>query len=319
MSKEGFCQHCGHAHPSSRGEGVVKCLHCGLPLDLTDKVQCPGCGNLSKRGTQFCAECGSALFKMCTGCTKRGPVDATFCAECGSALLDYQTYLARKKSEQEELDQQTRQATSRRALASVLIIAALLAGAWFFCILPLIGWVGQTGDGSVIRAVQMSQAQIQATQQAEIADRTRAFEDIVVELGPIVSREYVVGHGPISGEALDLYVVAEIVVRNEGDVPHRALLSYQITSYGSGTEYRNVNLPAHGELSFPVRVRIGDNIVSGDITNPYTTRNLVWISVVVEEVDDVLREYTTWKDRWQDWELSIADDAPLSEYVRVEK
>src|SRR3990170_3653870 len=216
MSKEGFCQHCGHAHPSSRGEGVVKCLHCGLPLDLTDKVQCPGCGNLSKRGTQFCAECGSALFKMCAGCTKRGPVDATFCEECGSALLDYQTYLARKKSEQEELDQQARQATSRRALVSVFIIAALLAGAWFFCISPVIGWVGQAGDGSVIRAVQLSQAQIQATQQAEIAQRTVVIEDIEVRVGEITYLE----KRQISGNqnAQYLYATYPVMIENHGSV-----------------------------------------------------------------------------------------------------
>ena len=316
MSKEGFCQHCGHAHPSSRGEGVVKCLHCGLPLDLTDKVQCPGCGNLSKRGTQFCAECGSALFKMCTGCTKRGPVDATFCAECGSALLDYQTYLARKKSEQEELDQQARQATSRRALASVLIIAALLAGAWFFCISPFIGWVGQTGDGSVIRAVQLSQAQIQATQQAEIAQRTQAFEDIEVRVGEIADfgkSERLPYLGGLSYQE-NVFFTITVIVENKGSVPHEVLISYAPT--GEEESYLNLKVSPHSQTSFDVEV-------AGFAQTPIPSYHDVFVdddlNVRLESVDNTTREQTSWGDKSWDFEFGLAGVDDYNRYLPMSK
>lgn len=292
MSKD-FCQGCGHHFPSKE-EGVVKCPHCGRPAQLHDKAQCPSCGNLSARGTKFCAECSSALFKLCSQCGKSGPTDAGFCVECGSALLDHKTYLARQESEQEGQERQGRAVQARKGLAVLIVMGAFLAAVWFFCIAPVIGWVEKNGDGSLIQAVQLSQAQIEATRQAEIAARTAAFEDINVRVGEITDLE--------RREGGHLNVTFPIIIENTGDSSHDVLIAYdgQTIAFSSDWNthqltYLEVVVGPHSHSEVSVTRRIQD----------YTRGAYLWVRL--ESIDGVPRSDTSLEPNAWDWEFEIYD------------
>ena len=237
MSKD-HCEGCGHHFPSKE-EGVVNCPQCGRPVHLHDKVQCPSCGNLSARGTSFCAECSSALFKICSQCEQRGPADANYCANDGGRLIGHKDLAARKGAEQDAVRR-------RKAFRTFLLAVGSIFVAWFGCISPVVGWIGQTGDGSIVRAVQLSQAQIQATQQAEIAQRTRDFDDMEINLGEVVDRKRTYSNDYWE----DLHTYVEVIVENKGNSAHHVLLAYEFGYNSPETQYQDLEIPPYSSVTF---------------------------------------------------------------------
>ena len=47
---------------------------------------CPGCGQASPAGAQFCGSCGRRLAAVCSSCQVANPPGNRFCHQCGAAL-----------------------------------------------------------------------------------------------------------------------------------------------------------------------------------------------------------------------------------------
>ncbi len=47
-------------------------------------MRCPECNYENEKGTKYCTECGTPLFKKCDKCGKSTQLYAKFCPECGS-------------------------------------------------------------------------------------------------------------------------------------------------------------------------------------------------------------------------------------------
>lgn len=50
--------------------------------------QCSSCGFPVDRSSQYCADCGSSLFRTCSTCNQMFPVGAVFCTACGQSSED---------------------------------------------------------------------------------------------------------------------------------------------------------------------------------------------------------------------------------------
>lgn len=51
-----------------------------------DELKCSQCGFISKKGQNFCGECGQKLEKVCPDCNSANPPDYNFCGQCGKDL-----------------------------------------------------------------------------------------------------------------------------------------------------------------------------------------------------------------------------------------
>jgi ribosomal protein L40E len=273
---------------------------------LTDKVQCPGCGHLSARGTSFCAECSSALFKICSQCEQRGPVDANFCAECGGRLISHTDLAARKGAEQAA-------AGHRRVIRALLVVGASLAATWFLCVAPIIGWLEREGISTSdlvlpTNAPRLSQAQIEATRQAEIVARTLALTaDTQISLGDVVDtrRTYDNKHS----DSLRTYVT--VVVANNGDTAHRVILAYE---FGGETQYQDLEIQPQSSKSFVAEhvANLGWNFISGGFNQLYDWDGVFFLARV-EALDDLNREDISSVPEW-DWEIRFVNFGSVSDY-----
>ncbi|MEX0888186.1 MAG: zinc ribbon domain-containing protein, partial [Patescibacteria group bacterium] len=282
--------------------------------DLPSETACPRCGRLYPQGTSFCSIDGQAIFKLCERCEKRGSADANFCAHCGGKSVGHEVLAQRKEAARQEFLRKDRK---KRKFHHLLLVLIAVAVAIFFCG-PWVGlyWMdskGYLGSDSApsVSSLRLSQAQNEATEQAETAQRTAAFEDIEVRVGEITDREY------FDGEYTEeCRVLFPVFVKNNGRVAHRVLLWYKTGDYGGYEGYETLTLAPSEEAQFDVWY------TSFRGTSGRGERACVesWnFTISLESVDEMLRADTSWSSRPADWTIPMADDALLSEYRVVER
>jgi len=316
----GFCQWCGHPLPSGE-RGMTSCPRCGGPNHADDELRCTNCGGLSPSGTSFCIACGASLFKLCTACGKRGPIAAAFCGECGGSMWSTEDATVAKEAQKLHAARRARGKTLR----TLGLTATSVLMAWFLCITPVINLVGREAviwdtmvqrDTMVESAPRLSQAQIQATQQAEIATRTIPFEDIEVRIGEILGLEKSAPMDYLGGNSYkeDLFANFTVVVENRGDVAHEVLLAYR--QPGRGYAYESLVVDPRSQVSFEVEERVGHAMspLGPGYTDVYWSTSL---EVRLESVDGILREDTSLREQYSDFGLRLDGIEEYERYVYV--
>jgi predicted RNA-binding Zn-ribbon protein involved in translation (DUF1610 family) len=87
------CRGCGAVLPVRAKAGRIKCEYCGT-VHLVDAEQkmvsgdlaCPNCGFNNPPESQFCGDCGKALFHICPRCGTQNRVESVFCIKCGADI-----------------------------------------------------------------------------------------------------------------------------------------------------------------------------------------------------------------------------------------
>jgi predicted RNA-binding Zn-ribbon protein involved in translation (DUF1610 family) len=87
------CRGCGALLPVRAKAGRIKCEYCGtvhLPNTEQKKdsgnLACPNCGFANPPQSQYCGDCGKALFHTCPKCGTQNRMDSVFCAKCGADI-----------------------------------------------------------------------------------------------------------------------------------------------------------------------------------------------------------------------------------------
>lgn len=87
------CRGCGAVLPVKAKSGRIKCEYCGT-VHLVDAQQkmvsgglaCPNCGFNNAPGSQYCGDCGEALFHTCPKCGTQNRIENIFCITCGADI-----------------------------------------------------------------------------------------------------------------------------------------------------------------------------------------------------------------------------------------
>jgi predicted RNA-binding Zn-ribbon protein involved in translation (DUF1610 family) len=87
------CRGCGAVLPVKVNASRIKCEYCGtVHLPNTEQIKdssnlaCPNCGFANPPQSQYCGDCGKALFHTCPKCGTQNRMDSVFCAKCGADI-----------------------------------------------------------------------------------------------------------------------------------------------------------------------------------------------------------------------------------------
>jgi hypothetical protein len=243
------------------------------------------------------------------------------CPECESPAehAEHVQIQAEKKRVAFESEQRTaaaaeaRKQARKQATRSFFAFAALIAAGWFLCRVLYTLWITPAGSDSVLTSVTLSQAQIEATRQAEIAQRTAAFEDIVVRIGEIKDLEKEKRPGNDAWEYL--FATYPVIVANHGPVAHSVLLSFGFQEHnGNRTDpvYREITILPGETFEFEVRHNFGYTYDFGGASSREMLTDNAWFFARLESVDGVDRELTSRassrEEQWgftTDWDFEI--------------
>lgn len=155
---------------------------------------------------------------------------------------------------------------------------------------------------------QLSQAQVEATQQAEVITRTTSFEDIDISVGKIEKRWWKLD--PAGGYD-QFYVRVPIEIHNSGSLDHHILIAYK--PWYSDILYGEVDVKVGSTEQIPLEALIG----FGDFNEGWFLLHeqpSVKLVVRLEEIDGVLRSETSRANTDWDYAFQIRDSAPVSAY-----
>jgi len=203
--------------------------------------------------------------------------------------------------------------TRRKTITTLLLTAISVLMAWFLCISPVINWLDREGaswDTMVPSAPRLSQAQIEATQQAEISQRTAAFriDEILVSLGDVVEKKRTYG-----GQYQDnLHTYVEVSVENSGDSSHHVILAYD---FGEDTQYQDLEVQPHSSVGFVAEhvARLSWDFGNGGFdSGPYDWDGVFFLARV-ESFDVLNREDVPQMPEW-DWALRFVEFGSVGDY-----